>query len=90
MKNNTGKKRFLKDAHAYIEANGPATAEELHSALRFTATGKLLRDAPTRTQIQQILARCKTLKSSTVQVGYNDPTRYTSYGVKQYSIRGDE
>lgn len=90
MKNNTGKKRFLRDAHRYIQANGPATAAQLHETLRFTDTGKLLRDSPTRTQVQQILCRCKTLKSAMTEVGYADRDRHTTYEVKVYSLVGEE
>jgi len=87
---NTGKKRFLRDAHNYILTNGPSTAEELHEALRFTKTGKLLRDSPTRQQVQQILRRSELFVHHTTEVGYSDPSRYTTYPVNCYSIRGDE
>ena len=90
MKANTGKPRFLRDAVDYIKTNGPATSEELHDALRFTVTGKLLRDSPSRHQVAQILAQSKLFNSTMTEVGYQDPHRYTTYSVKQYSLAGVE
>lgn len=93
MKINTGKKRFLQDAVEYIKANGPSTAEQLHDGCRYTVTGKLLRDSPSRPQVQQILARSKLFKSDYTEVAYpysKDNPRYTTYPVKQYSLVGEE
>ena len=86
----TGKKRFLRDAQDYIRLNGPSTASQLHECCRFTKSGKLMRDSPSRKQAQQLLARSSLFDSSTTQVGYTDPARFTTYEVKLYSLRGEE
>ena len=88
MKANTGKQRFLRDAIQYIKDNGPTTAGELHEHLRFTNTGKLLRDSPSRRQAQQILARCSQLDSKTVSVVRTD--YHCTYCVNEYYLVGGE
>lgn len=89
MKCNTGKKRFLRDAIQYIKDNGPTTAGELHEHLRYTKTGKLLRDSPSRRQAQQILARCKNLESRMVSVIRTDYQNCT-YDVNEYFLVGEQ
>ncbi len=89
MKCNTGKKRFLRDAIQYIKDNGPTTAGELHEHLRYTKTGKLLRDSPSRRQAQQILARSKMLDSKLVSVVRSDFANCT-YDVNQYYLVGEQ
>jgi len=90
MKCNTGKKRFLRDAIEYIKTNGPATAGVLHEQVRYTKTGKLLRDSPSRRQAQQLLARCSALNSRDVMVSRVDVGLNTPYVVKEYYLVGDE
>jgi len=89
MKCNTGKKRFLRDAIQYIKDNGPTTAGELHEHLRYTKTGKLLRDSPSRRQAQQILARSHLLDSKLVSVVRSDYANCT-YDVNEYYLVGEE
>ena len=90
MKSNTGKKRFLRDAIEYIKTNGPATAGVLHEQVRYTKTGKLLRDSPSRRQAQQLLARCNALGSRDVLVTRVDVGLKSPYVVKEYFLKGDE
>lgn len=90
MKANTGKQRFLRDAIEYIKSNGPSTAGVLHEQLRYTKTGKLLRDSPSRRQAQQLLARCSLFSSRDVLVTRVDVALNSPYMVKEYFLRGDE
>jgi len=86
-------KRFIQRAIEYIKTNGPATAEELHDALRFTKKGRPEVHPRTKPQVQQILCRSKLLKSHWTKVARADNKaypRYTTYKVRQYSVAGEE
>ena len=62
--------RFIQRAVEYIKENGPATANQLHDALRFTKKGRPEVHPRTKAQVQQILARSKLFKSDYTEVAY--------------------
>lgn len=82
--------RFLDNAVEYIAKNGPSTANNLHDELQYTKKGKPLRDALSRRQVQQILARDSRFTIEPTQVSFRDKVRKTTYTVHLYGLVGDE